>query len=147
MEDHTKQEDKKKRSALNWAAIAIGLIMCIAGTFSLCSDPKVNDALTEAGAAQACTALVAEYPESAVALSRVADGLEAAVAARTTSPEALANVVSDALSDLTGQATNVDAFVKAIVGQFNAAHKTSATEEEYLRKVNLIVAGIRSTLD
>jgi hypothetical protein len=139
--------DKKKRSTLNWIAIVAGLCMCIIGTFSLCNDPKVNDALTEAGAAQACTALIAEYPDSAVVLSRVADGLEAAVAARTTSPDALANVVSDAVSELTGQATNVDAFVKAIVGQFNAAHKASKTEEEYLRKVNMIIAGIRSTLD
>lgn len=138
----------KKSSTANWIALCIGLLMLCAGTFSWLGDDEVtNNTLIEAGTAQACTSLIAEYPVTAPYMGKLAAALEAAVEARQAKPDQLANVVSATLSELTGQGINVDAFVKAIVSRINTAYKKSETEEQYLQKVQVIIEGIKNSVN
>ena len=138
--------EPKKKPYVNWAAIIVGIIMILVGTFSWISDDEeTNNALIQTGTAQTCTAVLQEYPEAKPYLIKLSTALEAAIEARTTSPAQLANVVSATLSDLTGQGINVDALVTAMVAKINKAHATSETEEQYISKVRIIINGIKDS--
>lgn len=140
--------EPKKKPYTSWAAIAVGVLMILAGTFSWVSDDEeTNNALIQAGTAQACTVVVQEYPEAKPYLIKLSTALEAAIEARMTSPAQLANVVSATLSDLTGQGINVDALVTAMVAKINKAHATSETEEQYINKVRIIINGIKDSVN
>lgn len=107
----------------------------------------MNNTMIEAGISQSCTALLAEYPELKPHLTKLADTIDAAIEARTTSPEELANLITKALTEVSGQQINVDAFVKAFINKINEAHKVSATEQQYHAKLKVMVEGIRNTLN
>lgn len=144
----TTTEPKKQSKTWNWVAIAMGVLICCAGMFSwFGEDEAMNNTMIEAGISQSCTALLEEYPESKPHLAKLADTLDAAIEARTTSPEELANLISDALAEATGQNINTEAFIKAFVNKINEAHKVSATEEQYHTKLKVMVEGIRNTLN
>lgn len=144
----TTTEPKKKSTTWNWITIIIGVLICCAGMLSwFGEDEATNNTMIEAGISQSCTALLTEYPEVKPHLAKLADTLDAAIEARTTSPEELANLITATLTEVSGQQINVDAFVKAFVNKINEAHKVSATEEQYHTKLKVMIAGIRNTLN
>lgn len=144
----TTTSPKKKSKTWNWIAIAMGVLICCAGMLSWFGENEaMNNTMIEAGISQSCIALLAEYPESKPHLAKLADTLDAAIEARTTSPEELANLVTNALTEVSGQQINVDAFVKAFVNKINEAHKVSVTEKQYHTKLKVMVEGIRNTLN
>lgn len=144
----TTTEPHKNSKTWNWVAIVVGALICCAGMLSwFGEDEAMNNTMIEAGISQSCTALLAEYPDVKPHLAKLADTLDAAIEARTTSPEELANLVTKALTEVSGQQINVDAFVKAFVNKINEAHKVSVTEKQYHTKLKVMVEGIRNTLN
>ena len=138
--------EPKKKPYASWATIVVGVLMILAGTFSwFGDDEETNNALIQAGTAQTCTVVVQEYPEAKPYLVKLGAALDAAIEARTASPEQLANIVSETLSDLAGQGINVDALVATMVAKINKAHATSETEEQYISKVRIIINGIKDS--
>lgn len=147
MEQNNSSTTCKKEKAWNWVSIVIGILILCAGMFSwFGTDEETNNTLIEAGVSQTCTSLLAEYPDAKPHLQKVADTLAAAIEARTTSPEVLADLISDSLAEATGQNINVEAFVKALVHKINEAHKVSETEEQYHAKLKVLVTGINNTI-
>jgi hypothetical protein len=147
MEQNTTSETKKGK-AWNWIAIVLGTLVCAAGLFSWFGDDEtMNNTLIEAGIAQSCTSLLAEYPDAQPHLAKAADVVEAAIEARLTKPDELADLISQALADASGQQINVEAFIKAFVTKINEAHAVSETEEQYHAKLKVLVAGIRSAIN
>lgn len=148
MAETTDTTKSKKSSYANWAAIAIGVVMVLVGTFAwLGDDEETNNALIQTGTAQTCTAVLAEYPDAKPHMQKLAEVLDAAIEAREASPDQLADLISDTLSALTGQGINVDALVSTLVNKINHAHEVSETEEQYLQKVQIIVDGIKDSVN
>ena len=142
----TTQKESKGSSIRNWIIIVIGALFCAAGLFSwFGEDDTMNNAIIEAGTTQSCVAFIEEYPESKEHMQKVAESIEAAIEARETSPEKLAAIINEKLSDLVGKGIKVDAIVEAIVLKINTAHKVSDTENQYIEKVKYIVKGIKAS--
>lgn len=136
----------KSRSIANWFVIILGAIICAAGVFSWFSeDDEINIALIETGTAQTCCAFVREYPESKDALNNTAAAIEAAIEARQISPDKLASLVNNKLSELANQNIQISSVIVVIINKINNAYETSETEEQYIKKLNAIVAGIKTT--
>ena len=147
MDQNNSPTTNKKEKAWNWVSIVLGVLILCAGMFSwFGTDEETNNMLIEAGVAQTCTALLNEYPDAQPHLQKVADTLTAAIEARTTSPEVLADLISDALAEATGQNINTEAFVKALVRKINEVHKVSETEEQYHVKLKVLITGINNTI-
>lgn len=145
--DKNKQQESKCSSIKNWVVIVIGLLFCAAGLFSwFGEDDTMNNAIIESGTTQSCVAFIEEYPESKTHLQGLADALTAAIEARTTSPDALANIINDKLSCLSESGVDVSAVVNAIVLNINTAHQVSETEAQYIEKVKRIVQGINASI-
>ena len=123
------------------AAIIVGLLMIAAGVFSWFEDENLNNALIQTGAAQAVHNVVEQYPESKAYAEKAACVIEAAVEARTTSPDALATLLYDAAEAYT--VPGAKSVLVAIINQINAAHKATDNEDFYLTKLLFLAQGIR----
>lgn len=121
----------------------IGFFLVLAGTLNLFDSEEANLAALQAGAEQSMTGVISMYPDSQAYVQKVADALDAAIQARTTSPDALAEVVNTAL-DATVPDLEADAIVRAVVTQINNAYKVSETEELYIKKLQALLTGIRA---
>lgn len=138
--DATRHKTNKRNIIIS---AIIGIILVLAGTLNLFDSEEANLAALQAGAEQSMTGIIQMYPDSQQYIQKVVDALDAAVQARTTSPDALAEVVNTAL-DATVPDLEADAIVRAVVTQINNAHKVSETEELYIKKLQALLAGIRA---
>lgn len=123
------------------AAIIIGVLMVVAGMFSWFEDEALNNALIQTGAAQAVHGVVQQYPDSQAYAEKAACIIEAAVEARTTSPDQLATLLYDAAEAYTVPGSK--SVLVAIINQINAAHKATDNEDLYLTKLLFLSKGIR----
>ena len=138
--DATRHKTNKRNIIIS---AIIGIILVLAGTLNLFDSEEANLAALQAGAEQSMTGIIQMYPDSQQYIQKVVDALDAAVQARTTSPDALAEVVNTAL-DATVPDLEADAIVRAVVTQINNAHKVSETEELYIKKLQALLTGIRA---
>lgn len=133
-------ENNTRRNA-SIAAIIIGLLLIAAGVFSWFEDEDLNNSMIQVGAAQAVYAVVVNEPGSAAYALSAASIIEAAVEARTTSPDALVNRLCDASSAFVAPGTNK--LLVAIIAHINSAHKSTDSEAVYLTKLLFLAKGIR----
>lgn len=135
-----KKRKENKRAAI--MGIIAGFLFMILGMVNIFEE-EINLVFIQTGAEQSMTGVISMYPDSQVYVQKVADALDAAIQARTTSPDALAEVVNTAL-DATVPDLEADAIVRAVVTQINNAHKVSETEELYIKKLQALLTGIRA---
>lgn len=132
---------KKKSRAGRIVAIVVGVLLVGVGFFSFFDSPQINDALIEVGAGQTVKNMVEEYPGTKEWAAKVADVLEAAIEARTTSPTRLSELIRCAVGD--ASVPGLQGLLEAIIAQINATYKSSQTEQEYVDKLRHLVTGIR----
>lgn len=135
------QPAKKKSKGGSIAAMIIGIVLVVAGVFSFTNNAALNDALIEVGAGQTVLNVVEQYPQTKEWATICADVIDAAIAARESKPETLANMIYDAVGDYT--VPGLKSLVEAVVEQINSAYKASETEQEYIDKLKHLVTGIR----
>ena len=138
--DETRHKTNKRNIIIS---AIIGVLLMLAGTLNLFDSEEANLAALQAGAEQSMTGIIQMYPDSQQYVQRVADALDAAVQARTTSPDALAEVVNTAL-DATVPDLEAGAIVRAVVTQINNAYSMSDTEEAYIKKLQVLLNGVRA---
>ena len=140
----TTTKNKKRKS---WIVACIGLIFIILGSLSVFKTEFMNNMAISMGSKAITTEMVELYPEHKDVWASLVDVMEAAIEARTTSPETLAKLLEKEISNVTGNKnTEIGNFVKELVSQINSAYKTSETEEIYIGKLKALVAGIKSSL-
>lgn len=132
---------KKKLSGKSLAAIIVGGLLVLLGMFSFSNNTALNNALVSVGAGQSMLNICIEYPEIKPTALKLADVIDAAIAARTTSPDQLAEIISDATKDFA--TPGLKDLVALIVNHLNTTYKTSKTEEEYIVKIQYFVRGLR----
>lgn len=141
-------EEPSTKKKLTWKTVLIVLIgaaLVGIGMTDVFHNDAVSNVCVQTGAAQATTGIVDAYPASVPALQKVADTLDAAVMARTTSTHMLELLVTDAVArSEVASVLPVSGIVSAVVTQINAAYESSDTEDKFLQKLHLIAVGIRS---
>lgn len=138
--DATRHKTNKRNFIIS---AIIGFLLVLAGTLNLFDSEEANLAALQAGAEQSMGGIIQMYPDSRQYVQKVADALDAAVQARTTSPDALAEVVNTAL-DATVPDLEAGAIVRAVVTQINNAYSMSETEEVYIKKLQVLLNGVRA---
>lgn len=139
-EEKTRKENK--RAAI--IGIIAGFLFVILGMVNIFEE-EINLALIQAGADQSMTGIIEMYPGSQEYVQKVAETMDAAIKARTTSPDELAVLVNTTL-DATVPDLEAGAIVRAVVTQINNAHKVSETEELYIKKLQALVEGMRASV-
>lgn len=134
-----KRKENKRAAIMGIVAGFLFMLLGVANIF----EEEINLVFIQTGAEQSMTGVISMYPDSQAYVQKVADALDAAIQARTTSPDALAEVVNTAL-DATVPDLEADAIVRAVVTQINNAHKVSDTEELYIKKLQALLTGIRA---
>lgn len=140
--------EEKKRKETKFAIILsaiCGLLLVVVGTLNVFDSEEANLAAIQAGSEQSMTGIIQMYPGSQEYVQKVADAMDAAIKARTTSPDELAVLVNTAL-DATVPDLEAGAIVRAVVTQINNAHKVSETEELYIKKLQALVEGMRASV-
>lgn len=142
----TKTVDKEKKATWkSWVCgIVLGLGLIIVGSLGVIEDDTVNNSLIQAGATQTAIGAIELKPELTTAFAKAADIIDAAVEARTTTPETLATLVSEELKAYT--TTDVKPVVESAILYINQAYKTSDTEEQYHTKLKHLAAGFRAAV-
>lgn len=135
------QPASKTKRAASIAAIVIGLLLVCAGMFSVTHDSELNDAMIEVGTEQTVKGLIDQYPNTKEWVARTADALEAAIEARAVAPDKLiALLETEAKAYMT---PGIKSLVRLLIDRINTSYKISETEEEYIGKLNHLVAGMR----
>lgn len=130
-----------KKTTKRVIAMVVGILLVVVGFFSFCENEELNDALIEVGAGQSVKNMVEEYPQTKEWAIKIADTIEAAIEARTASPDKLTSLIQEAVGDSSVPGLRV--LVETIITQINTTHAQSATEQEYTAKLLHLVAGIR----
>lgn len=139
--------EEKKRKENKFAAIMgiiAGFLFVLLGMVNIFEE-EINLVFIQSGAEQSMTGIIEMYPGSQEYVQKVADAMDAAIKARTTSPDELAVLVNTAL-DATVPDLEAGAIVRAVVTQINNAHKVSETEELYIKKLQALVEGMRASV-
>lgn len=139
--------EEKKRKENKCAAIMgiiAGFLFVLLGMVNIFEE-EINLVFIQSGAEQSMTGIIEMYPGSQEYVQKVADTMDAAIKARTTSPDELAVLVNTAL-DATVPDLEAGAIVRAVVTQINNAHKVSETEELYIKKLQALVEGMRASV-
>jgi hypothetical protein len=142
METNTTKTDKKP-SWKSWVlGVVLGVGLAVLGATGIIKDETVNNTLIQVGASQTATGAVELNPELSVAFEKTADIIEAAIAARTTDPKELVDLISESLKEYTQ--TDVRPVVEAAVLYVNQAHAVSENEGVYHSKLQYLAKGFRS---
>lgn len=145
MSDEKTTTDTKKTPWKAIIAIVFGVALVALGMTEVVGGSAVNNVFVQTGANQATAGVLEMYPDSADALGKAADVIDASVQARKADPTTLAVLIREQVETaLPG--VPVDAVVTAVIDQINAAYESSDTEEKYLTKVSYIVKGIRAAV-
>ena len=139
--------EEKKRKENKFAAIMgiiAGFLFVLLGMVNIFEE-EINLVFIQSGAEQSMTGIIEMYSGSQEYVQKVADTMDAAIKARTTSPDELAVLVNTAL-DATVPDLEAGAIVRAVVTQINNAHKVSETEELYIKKLQALVEGMRASV-
>lgn len=140
----TEQTPKKT----NWKAIigmVVGALLVVAGGFSLFQNETFNTAAIQAGATLNAEGILEMYPESKDAIAKVAETIDAAVEARTTSPDQLNGILEGIATQFTGSGY-AGVLINSVVTQVNEAYKVSETEEVYHAKLKALTLGLKAAL-
>ena len=132
---------KKKLSGKSLAAVIVGGLLVLMGMFSFSNNTALNNALVSVGAGQSMLNLCIEYPEIKPTALKLADVIDAAIAARTTSPDQLVEIIGDVTKDFA--TPGLKDLVTLIVNHLNITYQTSKTEAEYIVKIQYFVRGLR----
>ena len=130
--------DKKKKTIIK---VIIGIALVLIGGIGLINSEPVNNTIIEFGGASTAEGIVSFNYAAAPVIIRVADVLDAAIAARQSDPAQLAALVNGAVSEYCSVDTT--AVVSAVVSQINNLREPGDTEEKYLNKLSHLTAGLR----
>ena len=134
-------EQSKTKKVASISAIIVGIMLLVAGIFSMTGNEELDNAFIQTGAEQAVSNVIAQYPEVEEYAERAAVIISAAVEGRSSNPEALADVLYDTVSQYT--VPGAKTIMVAIINQVNTAYAASETEEQYWKKLTILVQGIR----
>ena len=85
----------KKSKKKNWIVASLGLVLVILGSLSVFQTEDINILAIEIGSKTVTQEMVEAYPEHEAIWSTAAEVLESGIKARTTSPDALATLISN----------------------------------------------------
>ena len=137
----------KKSKKKNWIVASLGLVLVILGSLSVFQTEDINILAIEIGSKTVTQEMVEAYPEHEAIWSTAAEVLESGIKARTTSPDALATLISNELNDAMGYETpEIKEISEKIIEQINSLWKSSPNEEIYIEKLEALVSGIKKAL-
>ena len=138
------EKTRKNNKRATIIGVIAGFLFVILGMVNIFEE-EINLVFIQSGSEQSMTGIIEMYPDSQEYVQKVADAMDAAIKARTTSPDELAVLVNTAL-DAAVPDLEAGAIVRAVVTQINNAHKVSETEELYIKKLQALVEGMRASV-
>lgn len=141
------ENSAKKSKKKNWILASIGLIMIILGSLSVFQTEEMNNLAVQIGSKTVATEMVEAYPQYEGVWAKVVEVIDAAIEARTSSPESLAQLINVEVAKVTETETpEVAEIVKKVVEQINIAWVSSENEEIYIQKIKSFTLGIKQAL-
>ena len=137
----------KKSKKKHWIIGALGLVLIIMGSLSMFQTEEMNNLAVQIGSKTVATEMTEAYPEHTEIWAKAITVLDAAIEARTVSPDKLSLLLNEEITKVTGNETpEVVEIINKLVEQFNIAWKSSDSEEVYIEKLKALSAGIKQAL-
>lgn len=140
------EKPTKTKKAKVWTSIVLGVVLVVAGAFSVFNSEPVNNMFMQAGAEQAAAGVIELYPGTEHAIGVTADTMDAAIQARNASPRHLAVLITEELKKVGVEGNMIEPIVEMVITQLNQAYEKSPTEEIYLVKAQCVADGLRAAV-
>lgn len=144
----TQTTAKKANTTVTWLAIITGIIAVIVGSLDIIKDDTTNNALVDMGVSMAVSNILVEYPDTAPVMFKVSQAIDAAILARNGNTNDLITGLKVELNKITDEstATSATVVITRILTMVNEAHEKTQTEEDCIKKLQVINEAIKIAL-
>lgn len=145
--DNTTQV-KKASKITTWLAIFIGFAAILIGSLGIIKDDDTNSALVDMGVSMSVSNILVEYPDAAPTMLKVSQAIDAAIEASNGNTSDLITGLKSELNKITDEstATSATVVVTRILAMVNDAHEKTQTEEDCIKKLQVINESIKIAL-